>query len=386
MKISNKKFLIGGGEINSNKQIETFLSIIIIGYFGIKIVYGFFFKFYPEKYYYKNIEITSNAGAGNNITDNVTLNAYMPGMWNNEMTDFITLLVLSYVIYIYTNVTSKSFIDANGNLSLSFLFGYIIGLGYPPIYTNYINLYKKEMESSVIIKYIYLIVLVGFIIGVILVNYTSMNEVQSSHKVNYIIYSVVIVLLFFGLILSKKNSSNYSTVTYFDNNGESCSFNKNGVLQTSGDLIHITAPFIVFIILLLFSYEPSETSMKNLYTFVYGLLLGILVSSISYYGIEYFLQKKPQKECKDINECIIKDMPLPIKDEKTNLPTLPNLPNLPTLPDSTNLNNQHLYVNRNLNNGSDSSNGLNRIALIKIVLLIIIILVSIYLIYYYFLF
>jgi hypothetical protein len=75
-------------------------------------------------------------------------------MWNNEMTDFITLLGLSIIIYIYTNVSGKSFIDTNGNLSLSFIFGYIIGLGYPAFINNYIQLYSKEIKSSKIIKYI----------------------------------------------------------------------------------------------------------------------------------------------------------------------------------------------------------------------------------------
>lgn len=96
---------------------------------------------------------------------------------------------------------------------------------------------------------------------------------------------------FFGLILGRKVPSNYNVSSYFYNDGQSCSFIKNSVLQTSGDMIKITIPFMVFIILLLFSYEPSQLGNKNLYIFVYGLLLGILVSSISYFGIEYFLQK-----------------------------------------------------------------------------------------------
>jgi hypothetical protein len=33
-----------------------------------------------------------------------------------------------------------------------------------------------------------------------------------------------------------------------------------------------------------------------LYIFIYGVLLGIVVSGISYFGIEYFLVKMPEKE------------------------------------------------------------------------------------------
>ena len=109
-----------------------------------------------------------------------------------------------------------------------------------------------------------------------------------------------------------KNTKNYNSVSYFYNNGQQCTFAQNGILQTSGDIINITLPFLVFVLLLLFSYEPNEISMKNLYIFVYGLLLGILVSGISYFGIEYFLQKQPEKECKDMTECTYKEMPEPL--------------------------------------------------------------------------
>ena len=100
MKYFNKKILFGGDTINPTKQLEVFLSIIILGYFGVKIVYGFFFNFYPDKYYYRDINITSNEGGDNSLSENITLNAYIPGMWNNEMTDFVTLVVLAYLVYI----------------------------------------------------------------------------------------------------------------------------------------------------------------------------------------------------------------------------------------------------------------------------------------------
>jgi predicted membrane GTPase involved in stress response len=48
------------------------------------------------------------------------------------------------------------------------------------------------------------------------------------------------------------------------------------------------------------------------------------VSSISYFGIEYFLVKQPEKECKDLNECILKEMPTPISEEETPFQITPN--------------------------------------------------------------
>lgn len=334
-------FLIGGGKM---ENMQIFLSTIILGYFGIKIIYGYFFNFYPEKYYYRNIQINSNENSeNNNITENITLNAYIPGMWNNEMTDFITLIILVFIIYIYTNVYNKSFIDENGNLNLSFIFGYLIGLGYPII--------KKSINISNIVKYILLII---FILSIIVINYRSTNELN---KQNYLIYSFVIIIVFIGLFIGKKKYESYSTANYFYNNGEQCTFVKNGVLQTSGEVMNITMPFAVFIILLFFAYEPTDMNIKNIYTFIYALLLGILVSSISYYGIEYFLKKMPLKQCNNVNECTIKNM-TPIIEEQ----------------EEQSMSNNIIIV--------DPNSGNNGRKTIKFILVLFILLIIIYLIYF----
>jgi hypothetical protein len=370
--MKNKKNLFGGDNtykniyqnLSSTKQIEVFLSIIIIGYFGIKIIYGYFFNFYPEKYYYRNINISTNENIEGKNTEDITLNAYVPGVWNNEITDFIILIVLSIIIFIYTHVSTKSFVDINGNLSLSFLFGYIIGLGYPAIYTNYVQIYKNTNNYSNVFRYIYLVILLIFFILIIILNYYEATKLSSVHKINYLVYSCAIILLFSGLILSKKNIKSYNSVTYFYNNGEQCTFAKNGVFQSSGDVLNITLPFIVFVMLLFFSYEPEELMIKNLYTFIYGLLLGILVSSISYYGIEYFLLKTPEKECKDINECILKNMPTPINETQIEI-------------NNTNTNIEDLNIN------ITNKKTIN-ISSLKIISIIIIIIISIFLINFYF--
>jgi hypothetical protein len=41
---------------------------------------------------------------------------------------------------------------------------------------------------------------------------------------------------------------------------------------------------------------------------MYAILLGIFVSGVSYYGMEYFLVKMPQKECNSLENCDIKEM------------------------------------------------------------------------------
>ena len=117
---------------------------------------------------------------------------------------------------------------------------------------------------------------------------------------------------------------------------------------------------MVFIILLFFSYEPGEISVKYLYVFLYGLLLGILVSSISYFGIEYFLLKQPDKECTDLNECVLKEMPPPIEETPINL--------------------SPVIVDANIKTKISKFN----VSPLKTICIILIILISIFLIYFYF--
>jgi hypothetical protein len=259
-----------------------------------------------------------------------------------------------------------------------YLFGYIIGLGYPALYTNYIDYFNKTTNIKAI-KYIYLALIISFAIYIITANFSYSGE-TSSHKIGYLIYCIVFALLIYGLYITRKQSNNYSVVSYFNNNGDNCSFAKNGVLRTSGDVLNITLPFLAFILILLYSYEPSEITMKYVYIFTYGILLGIIVSGISYYGMEYFLEKQPEKECNSIQECLIKQMPEPVIND-INLPDLPNidsedfhLPNFPNI-------NLPKNIDANLKSGSGFFNK-NKISIFNLILLIFLILVAIYLIYY----
>jgi hypothetical protein len=373
--MKSKKLI--GGDINENnikyginRQIQNFIGIVILGYFSIKIVFPMFFNFYPQKYYFRNIEINSNEkcpDGSTSVTQAITLNAYLPGMWNNEVSDFVTLVILIYIIFIFTSFSAKTFIGENGQITMSFLFGYILGLSYPVFIQNYFNLYNKEINNSWVVQATYLILLLFFASGIVVLNYLSIDE-NGVNKINYIVYILSIVLVLSGLYISRKQSENYNLVRYFygDQRSKICDEScppRNGILQTSGDILNITVPFAVFILLLLFAYEPSDPTWKNLYCFVYALLLGILVSSISYFGFQYFLEKVPKKECSDLTECQYKKMPSPD-------PTAFEVPALPKNPVNP--------VNVDINQSKGS------MSIINMILLILIILVIFYLIYYYF--
>ncbi len=291
---NNSEYSISSSEYN--QTIQTFISFIIIGYFGVKIVYSTFFNYYPDKFYNKSIEISKDE----TNKDKSVISTYIPNYWNNEFIDFITVLTLSFVIYIFSNFNSKNIITSNGTISPSFFIGYIIGLGYP-IYKKYTtnDEFEKNKSDSIIIGLLFLITII-----VIISNYST-NE---NHSADISIYFVTIFILIYGLYLSRKKSTSKLTTKVFNSKNDKCASSTTGIIQTSGEKINISIPFISFIILLLFKHDPSNNAFRFAIYLLFGSLLGIFVSSISYFGIEYFLEKTPEKICNDINECQIKDM------------------------------------------------------------------------------
>ena len=297
------------------------------------------------------------------------------------MTDFITALILCGIVYIFTNFSNKSCIDPNGNLNISFLIGYIIGLGYPAFYNIYMQLIENSIQtgqssSTSVVSNLFYSVLAMFTIFIIGINYTESGKGNMMSKVSYLTYLVAIVLLLSGLVVTRKKSSTYGIVSYFYNHGQSCAFDKekhkndklNGMLETSGEKLKITFPFLNFIILLLFVNEPAEITMKNFYFFLYGLFLGALVSNISYFGFEYFLQKKPLKECSGIKDCKLKGMPISYD---------PSVIALLEEEEET------LLISKKNIDSNRYKHYFNKSSKIKLVILICIIIMIVYLIYFY---
>ena len=341
------KKLLGGYISNPIKQVQVFISLIILGYFGVKIVYGIFFKFYPQKYYYRNIEINSNSNnlidkekekelfdfinevgqiqsikdkidngsitipssiSENSTNDNVqklVLNAYMPGMWNNEITDFVITIILSFIIFIYTSLPNRSMITEEGTLNPALLFGFVLGLGYPPINHTLSPMVKNASSSSIgrnVFNCLGGLFFIFLVIFIVVTNFSVINN-ESNSSISYLTYVGEIILVIFGLYMSRKKQETINNISYFSSEGSNCKTKTNNFIQSSGDRLNISATFVVFILLLLFSFSPNNPSLNYAYIFIYGLFLGIFVSGMSYYGIEYFLIKQPEKSCNSLSEC-----------------------------------------------------------------------------------
>lgn len=308
--MKTKNLFVGGNISNPFKQVEVFFSMIILGYFGVQVIYGYFFKLYPFKYYNRNVEINWDSNndkvieAGSNIRK-LIMNAYIPGIWNNEITDFVVTIILALIIFIYTNVPNRSMISEEGNLNPALLFGFLVGLGYPPIVYNIQPLMKVDPDNNLgrcVYNYLSVLLVTVLILTILISNYRAVNNDNNS-QTSYLTYVAVIILLLFGLIASRKTETTINDVTYFNSSESNCKTKTEGYIKSSGQQIKISGTFVVFILLLLFSFNPQDPSWKYGYIFVYGILLGIFVSGISYYGIEYFLVKIPIRNCDTLEEC-----------------------------------------------------------------------------------
>ena len=346
MKIN--KLLKGGNIVDPFLQIKSFITMIILGYFGVKIVYGLFFKFYPKKYYYKNININTSAVQSETDEDNVkqvSLNAYMPGVWNTEITDFSITIILSFIVYVYTNLGIRTMIDENGNLNSGLLFGYILGLGFPPFYKTIQPLTTPSGDNNMgrwVLSCLSYGIFIVIIVIIIIINFMSAGNMKN--VISYGTFNAAIALLIFGLILARKTQTTVGPITYYFSNEEDCKTKSQKYVMSSGDLVKISPVFASFVILLLFSYDPADYGWKYVYIMIFGIFLGVFVSGLSYYGIEYFLLKQPIKQCNTASECSTIQDPEAYDEEMID----------------------------DLNEANDNKKGVNIIKLIMVIALIII--------------
>ncbi len=315
----------GGG--SSMVFLQLFLATIIIGYFGIKIVYGSFFGYYPEKYYYRNLELKTQAigedssgldvskcgdycnelsnsdvsGLVNDQTflDRIVLKSFLPGLWNTEITDFIILIVLSSLIFLFTNVNSRKLFSESGGVDSVFIIGYILGLLFP---LTYFNVKRTCNTSRICCENQNLTLVIVSILIIILAIYSNSKSQSQNTISSSLAYILCIIFIVFGLYFARKESFTFTNVQYTQS-VNSCEDKKSGSkLFSSGDQLLLTPGFTAWILLFLLSSDPQIPMLKQVIYFIYGLLLGIFVSSISYYGFEYFLMKLPERMANNIGD------------------------------------------------------------------------------------
>ncbi len=301
---------VGGGD--DFYKIQSFLALIIIGYFGVKIVLSGFFNFYPDKYYYRTVDIeTTDSSPDLKNTKNIALNAFMPGLWNNEITDFVVAIILTAIVYVFTQGPQRKMFERGGKVDTFLVIGYIIGLSFPIFYKTFRDKCKLTVSDSCK-NHNTLIILTSVILLVFL--YIVNSKYPDENKSNYFIYMIGIILIIIALYYTRKMRRTYLSVNYYKNKDQQCLGTESGYLFSDGDQFILTPAFASWILLLFFVIEPSGDMVRKVIYFIYGLLLGIFVSSMSYYGIDYFLIKVPEKKCMSLQDCVNRDMGKPPKN------------------------------------------------------------------------
>ena len=170
--------------IDSNNllgRIRIYLFIVFISYFIIKILYAPF-GIYPDKYNYGKYLLKSCK----NINVENYIKNYTPDIWNTELFDFLILMVLCIILFLFkfNNTFPKDFKNSFTNISLWLPF--IITLFIPPLLTIiYSNNKLNKNYNGVEIEYIT----------------SDENIIKMLNKNNIFIYIESFIIIFIGIAI-----------------------------------------------------------------------------------------------------------------------------------------------------------------------------------------
>lgn len=211
---------------------NKYFGLLILGYFVIKIFYGLI-KILPDKE-------------------------------TNEMFDFITMIVMSIVLFVFTNIS----------LDNIFIFiGFVVGLNLPLLFT------KFNLNFIHGIDYVYFSLFLFVIISILLINFLSGNPMF------YILYIISLIFIVGGTIYTRKISKLYSTAKY---NNDTKKLD-NGIISFPGTDLNLSYAFIGWIIAMIFIYKPSSKILNIVFSLFNGVFIGIFVGATSLFGFPYIL-------------------------------------------------------------------------------------------------
>lgn len=297
------------GSVQIPYKFQSYLSLIIFGYFGIKIFLSWF-KIYPKKYYQKKLLI--NTCSDDKNTENIVMNGYVPGLWNSEITDFIITVVLASITFVFTDMTRRGTMGEYGSINWFFLLGYLLGLNAPVFKEAFIPFLKDEYHDFYkFINYFLIGIVVFIMIIMIFLSARGARELKAvlHHKGlgMYIVYLIGIIIIVCGLVIFRKQSYSNQKVVYDIHINNKCEKQKTETIKMSGDKIHLSMTILAWLLSLIFVYDPPGTTGKYILYLVNGIVLGVFVSGMSYYGIEYLLKKVPAYKCNNKEKCLFPD-------------------------------------------------------------------------------
>lgn len=275
-------------------RLRTYLIPLIFGYFLIKLFFATF-GIYPKKYYNQTMTINSN---DENADKETVLNAYVPGLWNSELTDFLVMVMMSLILF-FVKGDGQFPLLQGGGINYTLWICFAVGLFLPVLKT-------QVYESSVDFDNFYSILIV--VIGILIVIYNLIFNSSASNKGGYAIFVGLIILITVLLYVLKNKGDVFANILYNvrDKNAENCTRYdmENITVKSSGEEFKLNIIFITWIVLLVFSYNNGL--INNIFN---GLLLGVFVGGVSFIGVQYPIIKTASDFCSSYKECQSKGIP-----------------------------------------------------------------------------
>ena len=275
-------------------RLRTYLVPLIFGYFLIKLFFATF-GVYPKKYYNQTMTINSN---DEDADKESVLNAYVPGLWNSELTDFLVMVMMSLILF-FVKGNGRFPLLQGGGINYILWISFTVGLFIPVLKT-------QIYESSVDFDNFYSILIA--IIGIFIVIYNLTFNSSNNNKGGYAIFTGLIILITVLLYIFKNKSNVFANILYNvrDKNSESCTRYdmENITVKSTGEEFSINIPFITWIVLLLFSFNNGP--VNNIFN---GILLGAFVGGVSFIGVQYPIIKTASDFCSSYEECQSKGIP-----------------------------------------------------------------------------
>ena len=308
-------------------RLRTYLIPLIFGYFLIKLFFATF-GVYPKKYYNQTMTINSN---DENVDKESVLNAYVPGLWNSELTDFLVMVMMSLILF-FVKGNGQFPLSPSGGINYTLWISFAIGLFIPVLKT-------QVYESSVDFDNFYSILIA--VIGIFILIYNLIFNSSAGNKGGYAIFTGLIILITVLLYVFKNKSNVFANILYNirDKNAESCTRYdmENITVKSSGEEFSINIPFITWIVLLLFSYNNG--AVNNIFN---GVLLGVFVGGVSFIGVQYPIIKTASDFCSSYKECQSKGIP---SQDNTDTETTADTEAIKKLDDQTTLLQNRINVN-----------------------------------------
>jgi hypothetical protein len=284
--------------------MKIFLFFTIFAFFAVKIMYSLF-RLYP---------LQSS---------------------RNEINHFMQVILFVGILFFMTNLSGGLMTESG--ISIIFLFGTLVGLQLP-LYTNYLQPKIEENSQAMLIVLRFLFV-ISLAILIITLAFFNLNDNESSVSYFYTIFTIFFIVItliitrnptkYFKLQCAfsqygccgdgqteKLNSAGTNcevseqnpceTSTYGccadgktaknDANGSNC---PNIYVQTEGQNIELNVSFLLWLILFLFNFKYNNSIIR----LFHGFFFGALISSISFNGMGFLLDKSKPLQCNSPQTC-----------------------------------------------------------------------------------